>query len=126
MWSRTVQTAVKCCRFAKRGAADGQIVPATNASAPCFPVFGEATDADLEIAAGKTVAIVTDSDDREIFLIAGGEVTEFQFLTSGTNAAAVAASDGDCYGAQALQSGSAGDIIKCRPAQGKHYVKSSQ
>ena len=125
MWSRTVQTAVKCCRFAKRGAADGQIVPATDGSAPCFPVFGEIPDADLQIAAGKTASIVTDEDNREIFLIAGGDVTEFQFLTSDTNGAAVAASDGDCYGAQALQSGAAGDVIKCRAAQGKHYVKSS-
>jgi hypothetical protein len=125
MWTRTVQTAVNCCRFAKRGSADGQIVPASDGSAPCFPVFGEIPDADLQIAEGKTVAIVTDDDDREIFLIAGNTVTEFQFLTSDTNAAAVPANDGDCVGAQALQSGIAGDIIKCRPAQGNLYVKSS-
>lgn len=125
MWSRTVQTAVKCCRFARRGAADGQIVPATDGSAPCFPVFGEIPDADLQVPAGKTAAIVTDEGDRELYLTVGDAVTEFQFLTSDANGAAVAAGDGDCYGAQALQSGTAGDVILCRAAQGRHYVKSS-
>ena len=125
MWSRTVQTPVKCCRFAKRGTMDGHIVPATDGSVPCFPVFGEIPDTDLKTTAGKTVCIVTDASDREVFLIAGGNITEFQFITSDTNGAAVAASDGDYFGAQALQSGGAGAILRCRAAQGRYYVKSA-
>ena len=84
-----------------------------------FPVFSERPDVGTVIATGYTVAIVSDSDDREIYLPLGNTVTEFDFLMSDANGNWIKATTGNYVGAQALQSGVAGDVIKTRPAQFK-------
>ena len=119
MWSRTVQSDVQLGQAVNRGAADGNVVPATDGTKPTFPVFSERPDVGTNIAAGYTVAIVSDSDDREIYLPLGNTVTEFDFLMSDTNGNWIKATTGNFVGAQALQSGVAGDVIKARPAQFK-------
>ena len=119
MWSRTVQTAVKLGQAVIRGSADGQVVPATDGSVPTFPVFSERPDVGTSIAAGYTVAICTDTEDREIYIPCGNTVTEFQYLMSDNNGNWIPATTTNYVGAQALQSGVAGDVIKARPAQFK-------
>jgi len=119
MWSRTVETPVKLGQAVNRGSIDGNVVPAADGTKPTFPVFSERPDVGTTIAAGYTVAIVTDSDDREIYLPLGNTVTEFNFLMSDANGNWIPATTGNFVGAQALQSGVAGDVIKARPAQFK-------
>ena len=119
MWSRTVETDVHLGHAVNRGSADGNVVPATDGTKPTFPVFSERPDVGTTIAAGYTVAIVSDSDDREIYLPLGNTVTEFDFLMSDTNGNWIRATTGNFVGAQALQSGVSGDVIKARPAQFK-------
>lgn len=119
MWSRTVETAVKLGYAVNRGSADGNVVPAADGTKPTFPVFSERPDVGTIIAADSTVAIVTDSDDREIYIVLGGTVTEFDFGMSDSNGKWIHATTGNYVGAQFLQSGVAGDVIKARPAQFK-------
>ena len=71
MWSRTVETAVKLGFATNRGSVDGNVVPAADGTKPTFPVFSERPDVGTTIDAGSTVAIVTDSDDREIYVVLG-------------------------------------------------------
>ena len=78
MFPRLVETLVTVGRACKRGTADRQIVPATDANAPCFLVHGEETD----VAAGRTKAagVMADvdylEDERECPAKIGGAVTE--------------------------------------------------
>src|SRR5216684_4214827 len=68
---------------------------------------------------GSAVAIVTDDGDREIYVILGNTVTEFQFGMSDSNGAWIPATTGNYTGVQFLQSGVAGDVVKARAAQFK-------
>ena len=117
MWSRTVETAVKLGYASNRGSVDGNVVPAADGTKPTFPVFSERPDVGTAIDVGSTVAIVTDSDDREIYVVLGGNVTEFDFGMSDANGKWIHATTGNYVGVQFLQSGVAGDVVKARPAQ---------
>jgi hypothetical protein len=117
MWSRTVETPVKLGQAVNRSSVDGNVIPAVDGTKPTFPVFSERPDVGTTIAVGYTVAIVTDSDDREIYLPLGNTVTEFDFLMSDANGNWITATTGNFVGAQALQSGVTGDVIKARPGQ---------
>jgi hypothetical protein len=119
MWSRIVETDVKLGYAVNRGSADGNVVLAADGSKPTFPVFSERPDVGTTITAGSTVAIVTDSDDREIYIILGGTVTEFDFGMSDSNGKWIHATTGNYVGVQFLQSGVAGDVVRARPAQFK-------
>jgi hypothetical protein len=119
MWSRTVQTPVLLGQAVNRGTIDGNVVPAADGTKPTFPVFSERPDVGTSIAVGYTVAIVTDSVDREIYLQLGNTVTEFDYLMSNSGGNWITATTGNFVGAQALQSGVAGDVIKARAAQFK-------
>ena len=107
MWSRTVETAVKLGFAVNRGSVDGNVVPAVDGTKPTFPVFSERPDVGTTIAVGYTVAIVTDSADREIYVILGNTVTEFQFGMSDSNGAWIPATTPGNYtgSVQFLQSG---------------------
>jgi hypothetical protein len=117
MWSRTVETAVKLGYAVCRGSADSHVVPAADGTKPTFPVFSERPDVGTAVDASSTVAIVTDSDDREIYVVLGATVTEFDFGMSDANGKWIHATTGNFVGVQFLQSGVAGDVIKARPAQ---------
>ena len=117
MWSRTVETAVKLGYAVCRGSADGNVVPAADGTKPTFPVFSERPDVGTIVAAGSTVALITDSDDREIYVVVGATVTEFDFGMADANGKWIHATTGNYVGVQFLQSGVAGDVIKARPAQ---------
>jgi hypothetical protein len=119
MWSRTVQSSVILGQAVNRGTIDGNVVPAVDGTKPTFPVFSERPDVGTTIAAGYTVAICTDTEDREIYLPLGNTVTEFNYLMSDANGNWIPATSGNYVGAQALQSGVTGDVIKARPAQFK-------
>ena len=119
MWSRTVQTPVLLGQAVIRSGVDGYVVPAVDGTQPTFPVFSERPDVGTTIAAGYTVAICTDTEDREIYIPCGNTVTEFNYLMSDANGNWIPATSGSFVGAQALQSGVAGDVIKARPAQFK-------
>jgi hypothetical protein len=117
MWSRTVETAVKLGYAVTRGSADGNVVLAADGTKPTFPVFSERPDVGTIVAAGSTVALITDSDDREIYVVVGATVTEFDFGMADANGKWIHATTGNYVGVQFLQSGVAGDVIKARPAQ---------
>ena len=119
MWSRTVESAVKLGYAVNRGSADGNVVPAADGTKPTFPVFSERPDVGTAIAAGNTVAILTDSEDREIYVVLGAAVTEFDFGMADANAKWITATTGKFVGVQFLQSGATGDVVKARPAQFK-------
>jgi hypothetical protein len=116
MWSRTVQTSVLLGQAVIRGSIDGNVVPAVDGTQPTFPVFSERPDVGTTTA-GYTVAICTDTEDREIYIPCGNTVTEFNYLMSDANGNWIPATSGNFVGAQALQSGVTGDVIKARPAQ---------
>jgi hypothetical protein len=119
MWSRTVATPVKLGQAVIRSGTDGNVSPAVDGTQPTFPVFSERPDVGTPIAAGYTVAICTDTEDREIYIPCGNTVTEFNFLMADANGNWIPATTGNYVGAQALQSGVTGDVIKARPAQFK-------
>ncbi len=120
MWSKQVQTAVKRGYAAKRGSADGSIVPATDGSVASVLVYAEGTsDVGASTNVGDMVTVLTDVDDRESFAQYGATVQDWQFLMPTSDGSLVPCTTGNYYCAQALLGGASGTVGRVRPAQGK-------
>ena len=124
MFPRLVETLVTVGRACKRGTADRQIVPATDATAPCFLVHGEETD----VAAGRTKAagVMADvcylEDERESYAKIGGAVTEGDALAPTIGGVLITTTTiGDYYVGIAARSGASGDVIPVLAIPGRLY-----
>lgn len=105
--------AVAASRFVKFGAADGEVIQATDSSAPIVGVSEKVGVSQADFDAGrKRIDIV---QDRIAYLELGGVVTRGDWLTAdaiGKGVAANLAAVGSIHcGAKALASGVSGDII---------------
>jgi hypothetical protein len=124
MFPRIVETAVILGCACKRGSADRQIVPATDATAPCRLVFGEESDvaAGLQKAAGTVASVCFLEDEREVYAKLGGDVTEGDKLAPTAGGALIATTTvGDYYVGEAAASGKSGDVIKVIAIPGRLY-----
>jgi hypothetical protein len=111
--SKIVAVAVKLGYAAIRSA-EGTVTLAADGSAISFPVFSERTDAGATVAAGLSVALVAGDIDRETYVKLGAGVTEFAYLMPTTDGTWITATTGNYAGAQALETGASGDVIKAR------------
>lgn len=111
--SRVIAVAVKLGHAAIRSA-EGTIAPATDGSAPSFPVFSERPDVGLELAAGKTAGLVCGDINREVYVKLGASVTEFGYGMPTTDGSWITATDGNYVGVQFLKSGASGDVVPVR------------
>lgn len=125
MFSRLVETLVYVGRACKRGTADRKIVPAEAATSPCFLVFGEETD--VAASASKAAGVQADvclvpEDEREVYGLLGGAVTENDALTATTAGVLITTTTiGDYYVGFAAKSGASGDVIPIIANPGRLY-----
>ncbi|MFZ2643480.1 MAG: hypothetical protein WA117_20985 [Verrucomicrobiia bacterium] len=108
---KLIETAVKLCYAAKRGTADGQIVPAEDGTARCMLVAGEAPDSGTELAAGQMADVVEHDPTREWNFKLGGTVTEGDPLMPTTGGVWITGTTGNYCGGIAHKSGVLGDVV---------------